>query len=368
MGAEHFDLIVIGGGSGGLACAQRAAEYGAKAVVIESGRLGGTCVNVGCVPKKVMFNAASLADSFEDAQGYGFDLTPSAVDWATLKQRRDAYVLRLNGIYERNLANKKVEYVAGRASFVDASTVTAAGRQFTAPNILIATGGKPALPMLPGADLGISSDGFFDLATRPTRVAVVGSGYIACEFAGVFASLGSEVQLFIRKNQVLGSFRPDAGSGPDAGNARGRHPHPGTGHPQGTAQRGQRHHAWRSPMVGVSRVFDCVVWAIGRHSDHSQLNLKRAGVHVDAQDFIITDKYQATSAQGIYAVGDVTGRAPLTPVAIAAGRRLSDRLFGGKKDRKQDYSFIPTVIFHPPADRHGGAHRRRRRVPRMATT
>src|SRR5512146_1527372 len=202
----EFDLIVIGGGSGGLAAAQRAAEYGARVALVESHRLGGTCVNVGCVPKKVMWNAAGLAEGLRDAPDYGFALSAGPHDWAMLKEKRDAYVLRLNGIYEANLAKRGVSLVRGRAHFVDGGTVTAAGTSLSAPHIIIATGGRPLLPPIPGAELGITSDGFFELPRRPERVAIVGSGYIAIELTGIFAALGSKVTLVLRGEAMLKHF------------------------------------------------------------------------------------------------------------------------------------------------------------------
>ncbi|MBS0611683.1 MAG: glutathione-disulfide reductase [Proteobacteria bacterium] len=362
MGARAFDFIVIGGGSGGLASAQRAAEYGARVALIESGRLGGTCVNVGCVPKKVMFNAAGVADALRQAPDYGFTLDVKGIDWATLKQRRDAYVARLNAIYERNLANKKVEYVKGRAAFVDASTVEVAGEQFTAPNILLATGGRPELPMIPGVELGITSDGFFELNSLPRRVAVIGSGYIACELAGVLHALGSEVHQFIRRHRVLGVFDTMLGAG-----LMREMREDGIRIEEQVIPR-----ALQKTQAGITLVssdercfdgFDCVLWAIGRRSDHAGLGLARAGVHVDANQFIVTDAWQATNVPGIFAVGDVTGRAPLTPVAIAAGRRLSDRVFGAQRERKLDYEIIPTVIFtHPPIGTVGLSEQQARTV------
>ncbi len=201
-----FDLISVGGGSGGLACAQRAAEYGAKAAVVEPHRLGGTCVNVGCVPKKVMWNAAGVALSLSDANDYGFDVAPGDNDWALLKAKRDAYVLRLNGIYERNLQAKGVAYVRGTARFLDQRTLEVNGQRMSAQHIVIATGGKPWVPNLPGAELGITSDGFFELEARPQRVAVIGSGYIACELASAFRELGCQVEQFIRKERLLRNF------------------------------------------------------------------------------------------------------------------------------------------------------------------
>ena len=348
MGAREFDYIVIGGGSGGLASAQRAAEYGARVVLIESGRLGGTCVNVGCVPKKIMFNAAGIAEALHQASDFGFTLDIRGFDWAILKERRDAYVARLNGIYERNLAARKVEYLKARATFLDPRTVEAGGQHLTAPNILIATGGSPEVPMIPGAESGITSDGFFELASQPRRVAVVGSGYIACELAGVLHGLGSEVHQFIRRNRVLGVFDAMLGEGLM----------------REMRQEGVRIEEQVVPKAlqrlggGITLVgsddrrfdgFDCVLWAIGRRSDHAGLGLERAGVRVDANQSIVTDAWQETSVKGLYAVGDVTGRAPLTPVAIAAGRRLSDRVFGGMAGRRLEYENIPTVIFtHPP--------------------
>jgi glutathione reductase (NADPH) len=345
---QAFDLISVGGGSGGLACAQRAAEYGAKVAVIEPHRLGGTCVNVGCVPKKVMWNAASVALSLTDANDYGFNVTLGSSDWPALKRKRDAYVLRLNGIYERNLAAKGVAYVRGAARFLDKSTVEVNGKHMTARHIVIATGGRPSVPTLPGSEHGITSDGFFSLEQRPKRVAIVGSGYVACELAGAFHELGAQVEIFIRKEHLLMSFDVMLGKSlmremRDQGIIIHHHVVP--------AQ--VREESGLKTLTAVDgrefAGFDCLLWAVGRAPTVSGLDLRRAGVAVDDCNFVVTDGFQNTNVPGLYAIGDVTGRAALTPVAIAAGRRLSDRLFGGKTDRRLEYSMIPTVVFtHPP--------------------
>jgi glutathione reductase (NADPH) len=345
----EFDLIVIGGGSGGLAAAQRAAEYGARVALVESHRLGGTCVNVGCVPKKIMWNAAGLAEGLHEAPDYGFALTAGDHDWAMLKEKRDAYVLRLNGIYEGNLAKRGITLVRSRAHFVDARTVEAAGSSLSAPHIIIATGGRPLLPAIPGAELGITSDGFFELPGRPERVAVVGSGYIAVELTGIFAALGSKVTQILRAETMLKQFDSMIGESMqkilrDAGV---RIPTPAR--PSALARDARGSLALTLHEGRRLEPFDSVVWAIGRAPAVEELRLERAGVELDPYGFIVTDKYQTTSGAGIYAIGDVTGRAPLTPVAIAAGRRLSDRLFGGKPERHLDYHNIATVVFgHPP--------------------
>jgi glutathione reductase (NADPH) len=345
---QAFDLISIGGGSGGLACVQRAAEYGAKAAVVESQRLGGTCVNVGCVPKKIMWNAASVAQSLADAQDYGFDVKVGENDWTTLKRKRDAYVFRLNGIYERNLATKGVAYVRGAARFVDKNTVDVNGERLTARHIVIATGGVATVPELPGAQLGITSDGFFSLERRPQRVAIVGSGYIACELAGAFHELGTQVELFIRKDHLLTSFDVMLGKSL----MRELREQGMTVHEHVIPARVEEVSGWKTLIAGDGREFpgfDCLLWAVGRSANVSGLDLGRAGIAADDHDFIGTDAFQNTTVPGIYAIGDVTGRAALTPVAIAAGRRLSDRLFGNKADRHLEYSMIPTVVFtHPP--------------------
>jgi len=347
--AAEFDLIVIGGGSGGVACARRAAEYGARVAVVEAGRLGGTCVNVGCVPKKIMWNAAYLAEGAHDAPEYGFDLTLGALDWGQLKSKRDAYVVRLNGIYESLLAKNKVEVIRGWAALASRNTVAVDGRTFAGKHIVIATGGRPLLPDVPGMELGITSDGFFELAHQPRRVAVVGSGYVAVELSGIFAALGTSTTLVVRGETVLKSF--DAMLGESAMRALREAgvnvvtrawPRALEREPDGSlavlARDGQR----KGPV-------DCVLWAIGRAPAVEDIGLKQAGVELDAYGYIVTDKFQATTAEGVYAIGDVTGCAQLTPVAIAAGRRLSDRLFGGQTGRHLDYTNIPTVIFgHPP--------------------
>jgi glutathione reductase (NADPH) len=352
VSSDVFDLISIGGGSGGLACAQRAAEYGAKTAVIESGRLGGTCVNVGCVPKKVMWNAASIATALEDAGDYGFAIGSAAEaggnDWLALKKKRDAYVARLNAIYQRNLAAKGVAYVAGRAKFLDAHTVEVNGARLTAAHIVIATGGYADVPRLPGAELGITSDGFFELETRPQRVAVVGSGYIACELASAFHSLGSETEMLIRKDHLLTHFDVMLGK-----SLMREMLADGLAIHTGVVASALVEHSGRKTLVAADgrefAGYDCVLWAIGRSADVAGLDLRAAGVAVDAAGFVATDDFQNTQVAGVYAIGDVTGRAALTPVAIAAGRRLSDRLFGGKRERHLSYELIPTVVFtHPP--------------------
>jgi glutathione reductase (NADPH) len=347
--SDEFDLIVIGGGSGGLAAAQRAAEYNARVVLIESGRLGGACVNVGCVPKKIMWNAADIAGGLHDAVDYGFRQTPDGFDWPLLKAKRDEFVLRLNGIYENNLARRKVELVRGRAHFVDAHTVRAADRNLTARHIIIATGGRPLLPDIAGAELGITSDSFFELPERPERVAVVGSGYISIELTGIFAALGSKTTLVLRGESALKEFDSMIGQATlkvlrDQGVEVVTNAWP---------QSLERNAAGALELEVRDgrrlKPFDSVLWAIGRTPAVEELDLERAGVKLDAYSFIATDKFQATSAAGIYAIGDITGRSQLTPVAIAAGRRLSDRLFGGMPERFLDYANIPTVVFgHPP--------------------
>ena len=347
--SDQYDLIVIGGGSGGLATAKRAAEYGARVVLIESGRLGGACVNVGCVPKKVMWNAADLAAGLHDAPEYGFRVTTEGHDWPLMKQKRDAYVLRLNGIHESLLAKYKVELVRGHACFLDAHTVTAADRKLTAKHIVIATGSRPLVPDIPGAELGITSDGFFDLESLPKRVAVVGSGYIAIEVTGILAALGSKACLVLRKESALRDFDTMIGQatlkilrdeGVDVVTSAV---------PESLARRSDG--ALDLTVEDGRRLgpFDTVIWAVGRGPVTDNLGIDKAGLKVDPQGYLRTDKYQVTNIENLYAIGDITGHAQLTPVAIAAGRRMADRVFGGMSDRYLDYENIPTVIFgHPP--------------------
>lgn len=346
--SEKFDLIVIGGGSGGIAHARRAAEYGARAAVVEYGPLGGTCVNVGCVPKKVMWYTASHAHHFHHAPDYGFDVDVNRHDWSMLKSRRDAYISRLNGIYQRNLENSNVRIIRGTATFADPHSIDVAGRRFTAQRVVIATGGRPIVPDLPNSDQGITSDDFFELEERPGRVLVAGSGYVAVELAGVFNALGSETCLLIRKESVVRSF--DAMLGKEVMAAMRA-----DGITIATGFIPERVDKQEGGLVITSvdgRSFgpaDCILWAVGRRPNTDGLGLENAGVETDARGFVTVDKYQTTNVDHIFGLGDVTGCPALTPVAIAAGRRLADRLYGGMEDRHLDYELIPTVIFsHPP--------------------
>jgi glutathione reductase (NADPH) len=346
--SQKYDLFVIGGGSGGVAHARRAAEYGAKVAVAEYGPLGGTCVNVGCVPKKVMWNAASIAHHIEHAADYGFNIAVDGHYWDIVKGRRDAYVKRLNGIYETLLENSKVDYIAGSARFIDAHTVAVGDTEYTADRIVIATGGRPSVPDIPGAEYGITSDGFFELEDRPQTVLIAGSGYIAVELAGVLNGLGSDVGVVVRKDGIVRSF--DAMLGAELiqamredGIRMETRVIPASLEKTGD---GILMHAEDGRTFGP---VDCVLWAIGREPNIEGLELANAGVETDKYGFIPVDDYQHTNVENVFGLGDVTGRPALTPVAIAAGRRLADRLYGGMKGRHLDYKSIPTVIFsHPP--------------------
>ena len=344
----EYDLITIGGGSGGLAAAQRAAQHGARVLLVESGKLGGTCVNVGCVPKKVMWNAATVADAIRYAPDYGFDLTVAGHAWSELKRRRDAYIARLNDIYAANLEKREVGLVRGSARFTSSHAIEVDGRRHFTSHVIVATGGRPIVPALPGAEFGITSDGFFELPERPRRVALVGSGYVSVELGGVFSALGSEVVIATRYDGVLRSFDTML-------RAALMHDMRADGITileQAVPSALQRDGSDLVLVLADGRrvgPLDCVLWAIGRAPSTAGLGLDVAGIATDIGGFIPTDDWQNTNVERIYAIGDVTGREALTPVAIAAGRRLADRIFGGESDRRLDYSLIPTVIFsHPP--------------------
>ncbi|MBY8083028.1 glutathione-disulfide reductase [Vibrio fluvialis] len=348
--ATHFDYICIGGGSGGIASANRAAMYGAKVALIEAKDLGGTCVNVGCVPKKVMWHGAQVAEAMNlYAADYGFDVDVKHFDWAKLVESRQAYIGRIHQSYDRVLGNNKVEVIRGFAKFVDAKTVEVNGEPYTADHILIAVGGRPTIPNIPGAEFGIDSNGFFELNAQPKRVAVVGAGYIAVEIAGVLNALGTETHLFCRKESPLRSFDPMiidtlvevmAAEGPQL------HTHSVPKEVVKEADGSLTLHLENGESCNV----DTLIWAIGRHPATDAINLAATGVETNAQGYIKVDAYQATNVAGIYCVGDIMeGGIELTPVAVKAGRQLSERLFNNKPDAKMDYDLVPTVVFsHPP--------------------
>lgn len=347
--SKHFDLIALGGGSGGLSVAEKAASYGKKCAVIEPDRLGGTCVNRGCVPKKVMWNAANINHFMQIASSYGFDVENKGFDWPTLVSKRENYIKNINDWYINYLADSNIEHISGYGRFVDKNTIEVNGEQYTAEHIVISVGGEPTIPDLPDAELGITSDGFFELQEQPKRVVIVGAGYIAVEIAGLLNTLGSEVTLLLRGQHILGRF--DAlvretlseemiNNGINILSCISLEGIEKTESGKLTIK-GSRGH-----QIGD---VDSLIWAVGRRPVSDKLNLSAVNVNVDERGFIPADEYQNTNQAGIYAIGDVTGQAALTPVAIAAGRRLADRLFNGQTHRKVDYSNIPTVVFsHPP--------------------
>ncbi|HHR6405467.1 glutathione-disulfide reductase [Providencia sp. wls1943] len=347
--SKHYDYIAIGGGSGGIASMNRAAMYGQKCALIEAKELGGTCVNVGCVPKKVMWHAAQISEAIR-AYGpdYGFDTTINDFNWKKLIESRTAYIDRIHQSYDRVLGNNKVDVIKGFARFVDAHTVEVNGEIYTADHILIATGGRPVIPAIPGAEYGMTSDGFFELEALPKRVAVVGAGYIAVELAGVLNGLGSEAHLFVRKHAPLRAFDPlIVETLVEVMNAEGP-----TLHTESIPKEVVKNADGSLTLKlenGHEQTVDALIWAIGREPMTDNLNIEAAGVELNAKGYIKVDKYQNTNVAGVYAVGDNTGAVELTPVAVAAGRRLSERLFNNKPDEHLDYTNVPTVVFsHPP--------------------
>ncbi|MCG3722858.1 glutathione-disulfide reductase [Vibrio cincinnatiensis] len=346
----HFDYLCIGGGSGGIASANRAAMYGAKVALIEAKDLGGTCVNVGCVPKKVMWHGAQVAEALHlYAKDYGFDVDVKGLDWSTLIKNRQAYIGRIHQSYDRVLGNNKVNVIRGFARFVDEKTVEVNGKQYTADHILIAVGGRPSIPTIPGAEHGIDSNGFFELTEQPKRVAVVGAGYIAVEIAGVLHALGTETHLFVRKESPLRSFDPmiiDTLTEVMKNEGPTLHTHSIPKEVVKEADGSLTLHLEN----GHSQNVDTLIWAIGRHPATDEINLAATGVETTERGYIKVDQYQNTNVPGIYCVGDIMqGGIELTPVAVKAGRQLSERLFNNKPEAKMDYDLVPTVVFsHPP--------------------
>ena len=343
-----FDLICIGGGSGGIATARRAAEYGAKVAVIEGARLGGTCVNVGCVPKKLFWQAAEVMEAVHGAAAINIEgVGAGRFNWAAFKGQRDAYIQRLNGIYASNLAKAGITLIEGFARFVDEHTVQVGERQYQARHIVIATGGRPERPPVPGAELGSVSDDFFTLESQPREAVIVGGGYIACEIAGVLQALGTQAHLVIRGDRLLRTLDPDITEVLEkALTEQGVQIHRGR-QVRELSRAGAIYQATLDD--GTTLNADFFLWAMGRAANTDQLDLPKAGVATRANGEIIVDEYQNTNVAGIYALGDNTGALALTPVAIAAGRQLAKRLFLKDKTAKLDYQNIPTVIFtHPP--------------------
>jgi glutathione reductase (NADPH) len=346
---NHFNYICIGGGSGGIASANRASRYGQKVAIIEAKAIGGTCVNVGCVPKKAMWFGAQVAEAIHKyAPDYGFDVKVNNFSWKTLIESRDAYIDRIHQSYDRVFGNNNVSLIKGFATFIDNNTIDVDGTTYTADHITIAVGGRPIKPPVPGAELGIDSDGFFELNEQPKRVVVVGAGYIAVELAGVLHSLGTETHLLVRREKPLRHFDDMLSDtlveimkedGPEL------HPH--------TEVESIEKQADGSLKVSLngdrSLEADVLIWAIGREPSNDKLKLENTDVELDSRGYVKTDPFQNTTAQNLYAVGDNIGKVDLTPVAVKAGRLLSERLFNGKTDAKMDYTNIPTVVFSHPA-------------------
>jgi glutathione reductase (NADPH) len=346
MAKYDFDFFVIGGGSAGVRASRMAAIHGARVGIAEDRYMGGTCVNVGCIPKKLLAYSAGFGHGFEDAQGYGWKLADNAFNWSDLISNKDAEIARLNGIYRSIMTNAGVKIYDARAVLADPHTVEIAGAgRVTADKILIATGGWPKMPDIPGKELAITSNEAFHLPTLPRRVLIVGGGYIAVEFAGIFEGLGSQVSLIHRGSAILTAFDHELG--------------PALLHEMLVHGVSTRLHtllvrleaedgAIRADLSDDSSlVVDCVLYATGRSPATGGIGLESAGVALDDDGAIIVDGEDRTSAPDIFAVGDVTNQMNLTPVATAKAHALVDRLFG-KSDRHVSLENVATAIFSSP--------------------
>ena len=350
--SNHFDIIAIGAGSGGLSIAERAAAYGAKTAIIEAGELGGTCVNLGCVPKKVMWYGASIAHILHDAQDYGFDLSIGDLNWKKLVAKRENFIGGIIDWYHDYLAESKVEVIEGFARFVDNKTLDVDGEHYTADHIVIATGGRPIVPTdIEGAEHGLTSDGFFQELDekQPKKVIVVGGSYIALELAMLMNGLGSDVSVLHQGWPVMEDFdsmiQTTLRRQMEADNIKFN-------------DKGIITKVKKVAENNLTLYFEdgsqidhvnALIWAIGRVPNTDNIGLENTDIELDARGMVIVDNEEKTTVDGIYALGDIIGKVPLTPVAIAAGRRLGDRLYGGKPDRKMSYNDIATVMFtHPP--------------------
>ncbi|WP_312949444.1 glutathione-disulfide reductase [Streptococcus parasuis] len=346
---KEFDIISIGGGSGGIATMNRAAMYGAKAAVIEAGYLGGTCVNLGCVPKKIMWYGSQIAEAIQNyGPEYGFTSQEVTFDFSTLRKNREAYIERSRISYGNTFNKNGVEVINGFARFVDNQTVEINGELIRAKHIVIATGARPDVPSIPGSELGIVSDDVFAWEELPSSVAILGAGYIAVEMAGLLHGLGVQTDLFVRRNRPLRNFDTYIVEALMEEMNRTNLPlH--TGKTPISLEKTQDGHIQIHFEDGSSHVAQQVLWAIGRKPNVDKLNLEATGVQLTPSGHIAVDEFQETGISGIYALGDVTGEKELTPVAIKAGRLLAERLFNNKPTAKMDYNTIPTVVFSHPA-------------------
>lgn len=342
---QEFDLIIIGGGSGGIACGVRAALHGAKVAVVEQQDLGGTCVNLGCVPKKVMWYGAEIQAHINKAKDYGFNITQQdGFNWSHLTAQRQAYIERLRGLYQNRFQQVGISHLQGHGQLVEPNVVQVGHHRYRGKHIVLATGGKPALPNIAGIEHVLTSDDFFALKKQPKKVAIIGSGYIAVEIAGVFNALGSNTSLFYRKAQPLSKFDADI----------------------------QQHFCKLADNAGITLYpnhqpvsvdspsqitfnsgsydgFDAIIFATGRKPNLANIGLETCSIEQDNTGKVIVDPYQETSCPNHYALGDITDAPELTPVAIKAGRQLSERLFNNKPTAKLDAQLTPTVVFsHPP--------------------
>ena len=340
-----YDFFVLGAGSGGVRAARIAAGHGARVAVVENSALGGTCVNVGCVPKKLLVYAAHFAHDFEDAAGFGWTVGESRFDWAKLIANKNAEILRLNGIYKSLLDGAGVRIITGTAKLADAHSVTVGENSYSAEHILVAVGGWPVVPEIPGSDLAISSNEVFFLPAMPRRIIIVGGGYIAVEFAGIFHGLGAEVTQLYRGEMFLRGFDDDV-----------RAHLAGEMTKQGVDLRFNANIASLSSRDGALRATldggevleaDCVMYATGRAPRTVDIGLEEAGVEINAKGAIVVDQYSKTSVNNIYAVGDVTDRINLTPVAIREGHAVADSLFNNTPS-KADHADVPSAVFSQP--------------------